>query len=224
MRCQYCHNPDTWQIGVGTKMTAEELMAEYRKNKSFYSKGGITVTGGEPLLQIDFVLELFKLAKSEGVHTCLDTSGVTYHTEASEYIRKLDILMEYTDLVMLDIKHSDSLAHERLTGHKNDNILAFARYLDKKHIPVWVRHVVVPGITDDEAHLKEIGRILAGLSNVKALDVLPYHTMGIHKYKELGMEYPLQGVEPMSKQGASDAKNVILDSFRQNRMRLAKQV
>jgi len=224
MRCQYCHNPDTWQIGIGKKMSTEEIMTEYRKNRSFYRRGGITVTGGEPLLQIDFLLELFEMAKREGVHTCLDTSGITYHPEASEYMKKLDKLMELTDLVMLDIKHSDSIAHEHLTGHKNENILAFAKYLDEKHVPVWVRHVVVPGITDGEAHLKELGRILAGLSNIKALDVLPYHTMGIHKYKELGMDYPLDGIEPMSKQGAVDAKNIILNSFREARLRQAKSI
>ncbi len=224
MRCQYCHNPDTWQIGIGKKMSTEEIMTEYRKNRSFYRRGGITVTGGEPLLQIDFLLELFEMAKREGVHTCLDTSGVTYHPEASEYMRKLDKLMELTDLVMLDIKHSDSMAHERLTGHKNENILAFAKYLAEKHVPVWVRHVVVPGITDGEAHLKELGRILAGLSNIKALDVLPYHTMGIHKYKELGIDYPLEGIEPMSKQGAIDAKNIILSSFREARLLQSKSI
>ncbi len=224
MRCQYCHNPDTWQIGVGTKISAEEIMTEYRKNSSFYRRGGITVTGGEPLLQIDFILELFQLAKSEGVHTCIDTSGITYHPEATEYIRKLDRLMELTDLVMLDIKHTNSDAHERLTGCRNDNIFAFAKYLDEKHIPVWIRHVVVPGITDGEEHLKELGRVLAGLSNVRALDVLPYHTMGIHKYKELGLDYPLEGIEPMSKQGAADAKTIIVNSFRENRAILSKQI
>ncbi len=223
MRCQYCHNPDTWQIGIGTKMSAEEIMTEYRKNRSFYRRGGITVTGGEPLLQIDFLLELFELAKSEGVHTCLDTSGVTYHPEATEYISKLDKLMEYTDLVMLDIKHTDPVAHKQLTGHYNINILLFAKYLANKNIPVWVRHVVVPGVTDDEAHLIKLGQILSELPNIKALDVLPYHTMGIHKYEELGIKYPLEGIEPMSKQGAAEAKNIIMNSFRNSRMKLSNQ-
>lgn len=220
LRCQYCHNPDTWQIGVGTKMSAEAIMTDFRKNRSFYRKGGITVTGGEPLLQIDFLLELFQLAKREGVHTCLDTSGVTYHHEAYEYIQKLDKLMEYTDLVMLDIKHTDASAHKKLTGQSNSNILAFAEYLNQKHIPVWVRHVVVPGITDGEDHLKELGRILAGFTNLKALDVLPYHTLGVHKYEELGIDYPLKDVEPMSKQGAALAKTIIMKSFKENRLQL----
>ena len=222
LRCQYCHNPDTWEIGIGTKMSAEDIMTEYRKNRSFYRKGGITVTGGEPLLQIDFLLELFKLAKIEGVHTCIDTSGITYNPEAKGYIKKLDELMNYTDLVMLDIKHSDPDAHTALTGHSNANILSFAEYLSRKNIPVWVRHVVVPGITDGEEHLKKLGKFLAGLTNIKALDVLPYHTMGVHKYKELGLKYPLEGVEPMSKQGAANARTIILESFKNHRQRITQ--
>lgn len=216
MRCRYCHNPDTWKVGTGTRMSPEAIMAEYRKNRAFYKKGGITVTGGEPLLQIDFLLELFRLAKKEGVHTCLDTSGITYRPEGPGD-RKLDLLMEHTDLVMLDIKHTDEAAHRALTGHSIAPVLGFARYLDEKHIPVWIRHVVVPGITDGEAHLKALGRFLAGLSNVKALDVLPYHTMGVSKYQQLGMAYPLEGLEPLSKQAATEAKNIILDSFRAQR-------
>lgn len=217
MRCQYCHNPDTWEVNTGTLRSAQSLIDEYERNRPFYKNGGITVTGGEPLLQIDFLLELFRLAKNAGIHTCLDTSGITYHTEETDYRRKLDMLMAYTDLVMLDIKHTDPERHRRLTGHSNVNILKFARYLDERHIPVWVRHVVVPGITDSEHHLKALGRILAGLSNVKALDVLPYHTMGVEKYRNLGITYPLEGVEPMSKQNAIQAKKIILESLRSAR-------
>ena len=217
MRCQYCHNPDTWKIGTGEKMSAASIMAEYRKNRAFYRDGGITVTGGEPLLQIDFLIELFALAKQEKVHTCLDTSGVLYRPGKSAFNRKLDRLMEVTDLILLDIKHTDSQAHQKLTGHANEGILAFARYLDRKHIPVWIRHVLVPGITDNEAHLKELGRIMAGLSNVKALDVLPYHTMGVEKYKALGIAYPLEGVAAASDQDAVRAKNIILSSYRSHR-------
>lgn len=214
MRCQYCHNPDTWKLNTGTLRSPQSLIDEFERNRPFYRNGGITVTGGEPLLQIDFLLELFQLAKAKGIHTCIDTSGVTFRTEESDYRRKLDALMVYTDLVMLDIKHSDPEAHRQLTGHSNANILQFARYLEQKNIPVWVRHVVVPGITDGEDHLKRLGRILAELSNVKALDVLPYHTMGIDKYHQLGLIYPLEGIAPMSKQNALHAKRIILDSLR----------
>lgn len=211
MRCQYCHNPDTWKLHAGKRMAPQEILTLYRKNQSFYKHGGITVTGGEPLLQMEFLLELFTLAKRENIHTCIDTSGVTYRPGDA----RLDALMELTDLVLLDIKHTDEAAHRALTGHGNSSILAFARYLDEKGIPVWIRHVVVPGVTDSEPHLKELGRILAGLSNVKALDVLPYHTMGVDKYRRLGLDYPLAGVEPMSKEGAARAKEIILEGYRE---------
>lgn len=217
MRCQYCHNPDTWKVNTGTRMSPEAIMAEYRKNKAFYKKGGITVTGGEPLLQIDFLLELFARAKQENVHTCLDTSGITYRPGTSDYNRRLDALMELTDLVMLDIKHTDPEAHRKLTGHDNAGILAFASYLDRKHVPVWIRHVVVPGITDGEPHLKALGKLIAGLKNVIALDVLPYHTMGVSKYAELGMDYPLQDIPALSREKAAAAKKIILDSYRENK-------
>lgn len=217
MRCQYCHNPDTWQIGTGEQMTPEELIEQYEKNKTFYSSGGITVTGGEPLLQIDFLLELFALAKQKGIHTCVDTSGITYHPGESSYNKKLDRLMENTDLVMLDIKHIDADRHCVLTGHGNEGILAFVEYLARKRIPVWIRHVIVPGITDEPKYLKEMGRFIGRFSNIKALDVLPYHTMGIQKYKELGMDYPLEGVAPLPKEKALEAKRIILEGIREVR-------
>ena len=217
MRCKYCHNPDTWEPGKGETMEPEEIIRRFERNREFYKNGGITVTGGEPLLQIDFMLELFRLAKDRQIHTCIDTSGITYHEGESAYNRKLDELMGYTDLVMLDIKHIDSDAHKELTGHHNEGILAFARYLESKHIPLWIRHVIVPGITDDEGELRRLGRFIAGLSNVKALDVLPYHTMGVEKYRKLGIPYPLEGVEALPKQEAAKAKEIILASFREAR-------
>lgn len=214
MRCRYCHNPDTWQPNTGNQMTAEEIMARFRRNKSFYSTGGITVTGGEPLLQIDFLTELFRLAKSEGVHTCIDTSGITYNPDNREYMEKLDKLMEYTDLIMLDIKHIDDEKHRVLTSHSNKNILEFVKYLDAKKIPLWVRHVVVPTITDDPVYWEKLGRFMATVSNIKALDVLPYHTMGVKKYQELGIEYPLDGVPARDKELARKAKEVIINSMK----------
>lgn len=223
LRCQYCHNPDTWEVGTGTRRSVKSLIEEFQRNRPFYRSGGITVTGGEPLLQIDFLLELFHEAKSEGIHTCLDTSGITYRANESDYSRKLDKLMELTDLVMLDIKHSDPEAHRKLTGHSNQNILEFARYLSDKKVPVWIRHVVVPGITDEPTHLEALGRILAGLSNVKALDVLPYHTMGVEKYRKLNISYPLDGVPPMSKEDAVRAKTIILNSLRATRQTMQKR-
>ena len=213
MRCKYCHNPDTWKMNSGSIRSARSLIAEYERNAPFYAKGGITITGGEALMQIDFLLELFTLAKQKGIHTCLDTSGVTYRPGKSSYNDKLDALMAVTDLVMLDIKHIDPEGHKDLTGHGNENILAFARYLEEKEIPVWIRHVVVPGITDDPKLLLRLGRFLGTLTNIQALDVLPYHIMGVSKYQELGIPYPLEGVEPATRQQAMEAKKIILTGY-----------
>lgn len=214
MRCKYCHNPDTWKMNTGTTRSAQSLIQDFRRNAAFYKNGGITVTGGEALMQIDFLLELFALAKKEGIHTCLDTSGITYRPGQSNYNDKLDRLMALTDLVMLDIKHIDPEGHKDLTGQPNDGILAFARYLAAKRIPVWIRHVVVPGITDDPDQLTRLGTFIAGLPNVKALDVLPYHVLGVHKYRELRLSYPLEGVEPATQEHAKAARETILNAIR----------
>ena len=213
MRCKYCHNPDTWKMKSGCLRSAQSLIAEFQRNAAFYSKGGITVTGGEALMQIDFLLELFALAKEQGIHTCLDTSGITYHPGETPYNEKLDKLMTMTDLVLLDIKHIDPVIHKDLTGHDNSGILAFARYLSEKQIPVWIRHVVVPGITDDPKQLARLGAFLATLTNVQALDVLPYHIMGVSKYKELDIPYPLEGIPAATQKQAKDAKQIILTAF-----------
>ena len=217
MRCQYCHNPDTWELNTGTQRTAQSLIRDFQRNAAYYAKGGITVTGGEALLQIDFLLELFGLAKEKGIHTCLDTSGITYHPDNTAHLEKLDRLMALTDLVLLDIKHIDPAAHKALTGHDNGRILAYARYLADKKVPVWIRHVVVPGITDDPAALTRLGTFLSTLPNVQALDVLPYHVLGVSKYEELGIDYPLAGVEPATQAQAREAKKIILQSYRQAR-------
>ena len=217
MRCKYCHNPDTWEIGGGTEVTVQELMELYDKNKAFYHNGGITVTGGEPLLQVDFLIELFRMAKDKGVHTCIDTSGITYKEGESEYNKKLDELLAITDLVMLDIKHIDPKGHLELTGKDNAGILAFAYHLEELGVPVWIRHVIVEGITDDEAELKELGHTIGKLKNLKGLDVLPYHSMGVNKYKELGLEYPLEGMQALPKEKAVWAKSIILAAIHEVR-------
>ena len=213
MRCKYCHNPDTWAFGSGLEMTADELLEQYDKNKEFYSNGGITVTGGEPLVQIDFLTELLEKAKKRGIHTCIDTSGVIFNPDNKQATEKLDRLMEYTDLVMLDIKHIDSALHKELTEHGNENILGFALYLEKKRKPVWIRHVVVPKITDSPVHLEKLGSFIGGLSNLKALDVLGYHTLGVGKYKELGIPYPLEDIPQASAEEVAKAKKIIFDSL-----------
>lgn len=217
MRCLYCHNPDTWDMTGAKEMTADEILEKYQSAKEFYRNGGLTVTGGEPLVQIDFVIELFEKARAQGIHTCLDTSGIMFREDSEEVLAKYDRLMEVTNLVMLDIKHIDDTEHRKLTAQSNQNILAFARYLDRKAVDVWIRHVVVPGITDVESYLVRLGEFMAEFHNIKALDVLPYHTMGAVKYENLGMEYPLKGVKALSKQEAVKARNVILRAYKQKR-------
>lgn len=217
MRCKYCHNPDTWALQGGTPITVEEILQNYQRNRTFYRNGGLTVTGGEPLMQIDFVLELFAAAKKQGIHTCIDTSGIVFNSRNPQFLEKLDALLKVTDLVMLDIKHIEEKHHKELTGQSNANILAFARYLAEKQVAVWIRHVVVPGYTDDKKYLHDLGYFIGGLSNVKALDVLPYHTMGKVKYEQMGIPYPLDGVPQETKEKALEAKEYILEGMREKR-------
>ncbi len=210
MRCLYCHNPDTWDFNGGKEMTADEILAEYDKCKEFIT-GGITVTGGEPLMQKDFVCDLFKKAKSLGIHTCIDTSGAGYTKEKSN---EYDKLMSVCDLVMLDIKHIDKEEHKKLTGMDNDGIVDFAHYVAGQGVEIWIRHVVVPGITDKEEDWYKIGRFASSLPTLKAIDVLPYHDMAKSKYEKLGIEYPLKDTPPLDKAVAKEAKVKILEGLK----------
>ena len=217
LRCLYCHNPDTWKYGIGTPVTVDEIIKTYNKNKVFYSKGGITVSGGEPLMQIDFVTELFRTASAEGIHTCIDTSGATFDTSNVEYINKLDELIKYTSLVMLDFKHIDPSKHISLTGKDNNSVLEFAKFVDNKNVPIWARHVVIPTITDIEKDLLDLGHFLGSLKNLKALDVIPYHTLGVHKYEELGIKYRLSDIKPATKEEVLWSKQNILKGIHEVR-------
>lgn len=217
MRCLYCHNPDTWAPEGGQLRTADALLQEYERNKTFYRGGGITATGGEPLLQLPFLTELFRKAKEKGIHTCLDTSGIVYQSKKEKEYQQL---FSYVDLVLLDIKHSNAEEHKKLTGHKNDAVLAFADALEKAAVPMVVRHVLVPGITDDEEELRNLGYLLAKYRNLKGLEVLPYHTMGKAKYNELGIPYPLEGVADMDARKAKEARKKILEAILERRGKL----
>lgn len=213
MRCKYCHNPDTWKPCVGNMMSVDEILKEFHSKAEFYKNGGITCTGGEPMMQIDFVTELFTKCHEEGIHTCLDTSGITFN-ESPEYLAKLDKLLDVTNLIMLDIKHIDPEEHKKLTQQPNYMILKFAQYIDDKGKDIWIRHVVVPTITQNNEYLFKLGQFIGGLKHLKALDVLPYHTMGIPKYESLGIDYPLKGIEPLSKEDAIKARNVVMEGIR----------
>lgn len=217
MRCAYCHNPDTWEMNAGTLMEPAEIIEQYERNEPFYKNGGITVTGGEPLMQVDFLIDLFTRAKEKNIHTCIDTSGIAFNPDNKALMEKMDKLMTLTDLVMLDIKHIDPEKHIELTAQPNTNILKFAAYLDEKQVDMWIRHVIVPGLTDDETYLEQLGYFIGQFSNLKALDALPYHTMGENKYEKLGISYRLAGVPALDKSILLVKKQAIINGIKKRR-------
>ena len=210
LRCKYCHNPDTWDFSGGREVTADELMKEYDSYKEFLKSGGITATGGEPLAQPEFLTELFRLAKSKGVHTCLDTSAGCYDPDSHS---KIDEALKYTDLVMLDIKHIDEDEHKKLTAHSNKNILDFARYLDEKNVQMRIRHVIVPNITDRREELLKLGQFLKPFKNIEKIETLPYHTLGKVKYDNLGLDYPLGNTPQLTEIDAENALEIIREGM-----------
>ena len=211
MRCSYCHNPDTWALKDDNSYeeTPQDTLKKALRYKPYWrNNGGITVSGGEALLQIDYVTELFRLAKLEGVNTTLDTSGNPFKLE-EPFISKFNELMKYTDLFMLDIKHIDDEEHKKLTGQTNKNILDMAQYLSKNGKKMWIRHVLVPGITTDERYLKQLREFIDTLKTVDRVEVLPYHTLGVFKWNELGIPYQLDGVEPPTEEQIECAKRIL---------------
>lgn len=210
LRCQYCHNADTWEIGKGKVMSVEDIMSDLESYLPFIesSGGGITVSGGEPLLQTEFVTELFKACKQRGIHTTLDSSGGCYSTEPT-FQSQLDELMKVTDLVLLDLKHIDDKAHRKLTGKSNVQILEFARYLSNKGVKTWIRHVLVPGSTDKVEDLEKMAAFIQTLNHVMKIEVLPYHKLGVYKWQTLGLKYPLEHVEPPSAESVEQAKRIL---------------
>lgn len=210
LRCQYCHNPDTWEIGTGNSMTVEELMADIKDYLPFMkaSSGGVTVSGGEPLLHVDFLIELFTQCKKLGIHTTIDSSGGCFSRKPN-FIQSFEKLLEVTDLILVDIKHIDDEKHRKLTGLSNAHILDFATYLAEKQIPVWVRHVLVPGISDDKHDLFRLRDFISTLTNVEKVEVLPYHKLGMYKWESLGLEYQLKDVEPPTDEVVEEATNIL---------------
>lgn len=214
MRCLYCHNPDTWAANIGTEYSVEQIIKKLERNKTFYTTGGITATGGEPMLQLDFLIELFSLAKSKGIHTCLDTSGIMFNPNNEERMKKIDTLISVCDLVMLDIKHIDNDEHKKLTGQSNENILKFADYLNKNNVKMRIRHVIVPNITDKRDELLALGNFLRTFTNIEKIETLPYHTLGKVKYKNLGINYPLGDLHQLTEKDANDALEIIKEGLK----------
>ena len=209
MRCQYCHNADTWSTEGAEVFTAEELLDRAERYRPYWRhNGGITVSGGEPLMQIDFVMELFAEARRRKINTALDTSAQPF-TRTSPFFGKFVELMSATSLVLLDIKHIDPEKHKALTGWDNANILDAARYLSEIHKPVWIRHVLVPGLTDDDRDLRRLREFLDTLTNIERVDVLPYHTLGADKWRKLGLDYPLEDTEPPADDRLINARQIL---------------
>lgn len=211
MRCQFCHNPDTWRLkdASSLEMTAEEVLDKAVRYESYWgTEGGITVSGGEPLLQTDFVAELFEKAKSKGISTVLDTSGNPF-TREEPFFSLFNRLMLYTDLVMLDIKHIDDNAHKKLTGHSNQNILDMAQYLSETGKKMWIRHVLVPTVNDSEEYLTRLAAFIKTLKTVEKTEVLPYHTLGKFKWQNLGIAYPLEGIPTPTREQIIHAEKIL---------------
>lgn len=209
MRCQFCHNPDTWDMKAGEKTEASDLVEKALRYKGYWGEdGGVTVSGGEPLLQIDFLIDLLGQLKKKGVHTTIDTSGAPF-TREEPFFSKFEELMKYTDLLLVDIKHIDDEEHVKLTGRSNGNILDMLKYLSEIKKPVWIRHVLVPQISDKDEYLKETRAFIDTLENVKKVEVLPYHTLGVPKWKQLGMEYQLEGIDAPSKERIENANKIL---------------
>lgn len=209
MRCRFCHNPDTWSMGSEDMRSPQELLDKALRYKAYWGEdGGITVSGGEPLLQIDFLLALFKLAKAQGIHTVIDSCAQPF-TREEPFFSKFQELMQYTDLILFDIKHIDAEQHKALTGWTNENILDCARYLSEIKKPIWIRHVLVPGISDKDEYLYRLRAFIETLNNVERIEVLPYHTLGAYKWKELGIPYTLEGVDPPTKERVKNAEQIL---------------
>lgn len=192
LRCSFCHNPDTWNFNGGYEITPEELVKKIIRFKPYFkNNGGVTFSGGEPLMQPEFLLETLKLCKENNIHTAIDTSGY--------YNGNLNEILKFTDLVLLDIKHVDNFSFKSLTGVSMERLLNFIKTLNNSNCKVWIRHVVIPEITDSIEHIKSLKKIINTINNVEKIELLPYHTLGVNKYKNLNIDYKLKDVQPMRK-------------------------
>lgn len=203
LRCKYCHNPDTWEYGGGEEYTAADLVNKIKRYKPYFetSNGGVTFSGGEPLRQPEFLIEVLKLCKKEGIHTCVDTSGFG--------IGMYDEILKYTDLVLFDVKEVTRENYKKVTLMNIDESLKFLEAVQRNGTKMWIRHVVVPGLTDGEEHIRELKEFINTLNNVEKVELLPYHVLGVNKYEKMGIKYPLQGVEPMDKEKIKEYEKIL---------------
>ena len=204
LECKYCHNRDTWDINSGKYESLDEIFSKVIRYKNYICpNGGVTVTGGEPLLQVKFLIELFKKLKEENIHTCIDTSGMVAITD------DIKELLSYTDLVLLDIKHIDDNKCKDLVGRSNKLELEFAKYLSDNNIKMWIRQVIVPGLTDDKEDLLKLKDFIGSLKTVEKVELLPYHNIGEFKWKKLGLKYPLEGIRQATDEDIKKAKEIL---------------
>lgn len=208
LRCIYCHNPDTWNISQGEEISSTELLNKIKRYKMYFnsSGGGVTLSGGDPLLQPEFVEEFFRMCKKEGIHTCLDTAGYGF----SNYKK----ILENTDLVLLDIKHINDNVHKEITGQTREGFLEFLNDLKESNTKLWIRHVIVEGYTDSEKHIESLAKYINTIPNVEKIELLPYHTHGSNKYKELGIDYKLNGLEPFSNDKLEKLKSIVKENLK----------
>lgn len=208
-RCLYCHNPETWNLNSGSEISPEEAFKKLYRYKPYWGKdGGITISGGEPLVQLDFLIELGKIAKANGVSYVIDTAGGTFKEE-DRYLEKLDELLEVSSLFLVDIKSADPLLHKKITGHELKIVESFFNYLDKKNFPIWVRHVLVPGLTASKEQLTKTKEFLNRYHNIKKIEVLPYHNLAIPKYEKLKIPYPLKETPLPTNEEIKVAKEIL---------------
>lgn len=208
-RCQYCHNPETWGLGGGYEATAEEIFRQAWRYRPYWKRtGGITVSGGEPLLQLEFVTELFRLAKEKGVNTVIDTAGEPF-TYDEPFFSAFETLLPLSDLFLLDLKQIDDAKHRALTGTSNESALALARFLSERGKRMWIRHVLVPGWTTGEEDLGRLSEFIAGLKTVERVEVLPYHAMALHKYEALRLPYRLGDTPAPTAEEIASAEEIL---------------
>ncbi|MDR3244029.1 MAG: pyruvate formate lyase-activating protein [Elusimicrobiota bacterium] len=210
-KCKFCHNRDTWNTNKNTLMSAKDILKTYDKYAAFYKKGGITASGGEPTLQISFLTKLFQQAKSKKIHTVLDTAAACYKPALD---KEYKALLKFTDLVLLDIKHIDNEKHKNLTGASNTSVLDFAKFLDKLKVKTVIRFVLTPKYSSDKKDLKDLRKFLDGLSNIIAIEILPYHNKGISKWEKLGVIYPLINVKEPSKEEVIEAQTILKEGYK----------
>ena len=207
LRCFFCHNPETWKMEEKNTTTAEELIDKIKRYKNYFGKeGGVTFSGGDPLCQPEFLLECLKQCKQEGIHTCLDTSGVGCNKEIYPEI------LSYTDLVILDIKAVTPEAYKKMTGYPMKDFLEFLELCQKLEKKLWLRQVIVPGINDTEEYILELKKYIKNIKNVERVELLPYHLYGVEKYKKLGIPYRLDGVPAMKKEDLDKLNQILQES------------